>query len=178
MNYDKLSKEVAYALRHSPGKYELELDANGWVSVDQLLESLRKSDKWSRIEIDDLKKMIEKSEKKRYEILDDKIRAFYGHSTPMKIQKKEMKPPSTLYHGTSRRFLESIIKNGLVPKTRQYVHLSEDIHTAILVGKRRDTAPIVLKINSEDAYKNGVKFYFAHETIWLADAISYDFISY
>ncbi len=41
MNYDKLSKEVAYALRHSPGKYELELDANGWVSVDQLLESLR-----------------------------------------------------------------------------------------------------------------------------------------
>lgn len=56
MNYDKLSKEVAYALRHSPGKYELELDANGWVSVDQLLESLRKSDKWSRIEIDDLKK--------------------------------------------------------------------------------------------------------------------------
>lgn len=46
-----------------------------------------------------------------------------------------------------------------------FVHLSEDIHTAILVGKRRDTAPIVLKINSKDAYKNGVKFYFAHETI-------------
>lgn len=88
MNYDKLSKEVAYALRHSPGKYELELDINGWVTVDQLLKSLRKSDKWSRIEIDDLKKMIEKSEKKRYEILDDKIRAFYGHSTPTKIQKK------------------------------------------------------------------------------------------
>lgn len=33
--------------------------------------------------------MIEKSEKKRYEILDDKIRAFYGHSTPMKIQKRK-----------------------------------------------------------------------------------------
>ena len=95
-----------------------------------------------------------------------------------KSKKKEMEPPSILYHGTSRRFLESIIKNGLVPKTRQYVHLSEDIHTAIIVGKRRDTAPIVLKINSEDAYKNGVKFYFAHETIWLADAISYNFISY
>ncbi len=29
MNDDKLSKEVAYALRHSPGKYELELDVNG-----------------------------------------------------------------------------------------------------------------------------------------------------
>lgn len=178
MNYDKLSKEVAYALRHFPGEYELELDANGWVLVDKLLESLRRSDKWSHIEIDDLKKMIEKSEKKRYEIVDDKIRAFYGHSIPMKIQKKEMKPPSTLYHGTSRRFLESIMKNGLVPKTRQYVHLSEDIHTAILVGKRRDTDPIVLKINSEDAYKNGVKFYFAHEMIWLADAIPYDFISH
>ena len=33
----QLSKEISYALRHAPWEYELELDDNGWVSVEQLL---------------------------------------------------------------------------------------------------------------------------------------------
>ncbi|MGN0496853.1 MAG: hypothetical protein ACI4GW_11555 [Lachnospiraceae bacterium] len=33
--------------------------------------------------------MIEKSEKKRHEIFNGKIKAHYGHSIPMKIAKEE-----------------------------------------------------------------------------------------
>ncbi len=40
MDYDKLSKEVSYALRHAPWEYELELDENGFVLIEQLLNSL------------------------------------------------------------------------------------------------------------------------------------------
>ena len=29
MNYEKLSKEVSYALRHAPWEYELEMDEEG-----------------------------------------------------------------------------------------------------------------------------------------------------
>ena len=47
--------------------------------------------------------MIEKSEKKRHEIKDGRIRAFYGDSIPMKIWKEEKTPPDILYHGTARR---------------------------------------------------------------------------
>lgn len=36
MDYTKLSKEVSYALRYAPWKYELELDKDGWGSIDQL----------------------------------------------------------------------------------------------------------------------------------------------
>ena len=39
-------------------------------------------------------------------------------------------PPDVLYHGTARRFLESINENGLLPQSRQYVHLSQDNETA------------------------------------------------
>ena len=43
----KLSKEVSYALRHAPWEYELELDSEGWVSIEQLISSFRNSDeKW------------------------------------------------------------------------------------------------------------------------------------
>lgn len=41
--YTNLRKEVSYALRHAPWEYELELDENGWVSVDQLLHALHQS---------------------------------------------------------------------------------------------------------------------------------------
>ena len=40
MDYLNLSKEVSYALRHAPWEYELELDSEGWVSVEQLISSL------------------------------------------------------------------------------------------------------------------------------------------
>lgn len=40
--------------------------------------------------------MIEKSEKKRYELVGGKIRVFYGYSIPMKILKAEKMPPDVL----------------------------------------------------------------------------------
>lgn len=64
INYTKLSKEVSYALRHAPWEYELELDKNGWVQIDQLLQAFHQFNEWQNVELDDLKVMIEKSEKR------------------------------------------------------------------------------------------------------------------
>ncbi|WP_439100161.1 RNA 2'-phosphotransferase, partial [Bacillus wiedmannii] len=55
-------------MRHAPWEYELELDENGWVSVEQLLHALHQSIEWRDVKIEDLKIMIEKSEKKRHEL--------------------------------------------------------------------------------------------------------------
>lgn len=88
MDYIGLSKEISYALRHAPWEYELEMDEEGWVPVEQLLEALHRTVKWSNICEADLNEMIEKSEKKRHELADGRIRAFYGHSIPMKILKE------------------------------------------------------------------------------------------
>ena len=80
-----LSEEISYALRHAPWEYELEMDEEDWVPVKQLLDALHGTEKWSNICEADLNEMIEKSEKKRHELVDGKIRAFYGHSVSMKI---------------------------------------------------------------------------------------------
>ena len=128
---EELSKEISYALRHAPWEYELEMDEGGWVPIAQLLGALHKAKKWKNICEADLNEMIERSEKKRHEIKDGKIRAFYGHSIPMKILKEVKMPPDILYHGTARRFEQSIMENGLLPQSRQYVHLSQDVETAV-----------------------------------------------
>lgn len=174
--FEQLSKEVSYALRHAPWEYELEMDASGWVPIEQLLDALRQKEEWKGICEKDLSKMIEISEKKRHEIQDGKIRAFYGHSLPMKILKKEQRPPNILYHGTARRFVESILKDGLLPKNRQYVHLSQDLETAQSIGKRHDPKPCILIIDAETAWDNGIKFYVGNEKVWLADSIPSSYI--
>lgn len=171
MEYTGLSKEISYALRHAPWEYELEMDEEGWVPVGQLLDALHRTDRWSNICEADLIEMIEKSEKKRHELIDGKIRAFYGHSTPIKILKEEKMPPDFLYHGTARRFVESIRENGLLPQRRQYVHLSQDIETAEKVGSRHDNKPCILIIDAQKAWNEGIKFYLGNEKVWLADTI-------
>lgn len=171
MDYIGLSKEISYALRHAPWEYELEMNEEGWVPVEQLLDALHRTEKWSNICEADLSEMIEKSEKKRHELVGGKIRAFYGHSMQMKILKEDKMPPNVLYHGTARRFVESISKNGLLPQSRQYVHLSQDIETAENVGKRHDDKPCILIIDAKTAWNDGIKFYFGNEKVWLADAI-------
>ena len=173
---EELSKEVSYALRHAPWKYELEMDEDGWVPIGQLLDALQKTKKWINIREANLVEMIEQSEKKRHELRNGRIRAFYGHSIPMKIIKEEKMPPDVLYHGTARRFMQSIMENGLLPQNRQYVHLSQDLETAEDVGKRHDHKPCILIIAAKKAWNEGIKFYLGNEKVWLADTVPSQFI--
>ncbi len=177
MDYIKLSKEVSYALRHAPWEYELELDENGFVSIEQLLNSLNSSNEYDRlITKEDLEYIIEHSDKKRHEIIGDNIRALYGHSVPKKLEKTKGTPPDVLYHGTAKRFLDSIMTHGLLPMKRQYVHLSVDTDMATIVGKRRDSNPIILVIDSKSAYKDGIIFYVGNDKVWLCDNLPAKYI--
>ena len=90
----ELSKEISYALRHAPWEYELEMDEAGWVLTEQLLDGLRRKPQWRTVSADTLREVIRLSEKKRFEMKDGKIRAFYGHSIPMRISKEEKRPPA------------------------------------------------------------------------------------
>lgn len=178
MNYTDLSKEISYALRHAPHEYGLCLDEYGWASVDALILALRGQGRFKSLTLSDIEKMIEASEKKRHQMIDEKIHALYGHSTEEKITKYPVQPPDILYHGTAHKFMENILAVGLIPKERQYVHLSEDNAMAITVGKRRDENPVVLKIDSKQAWESGIKFYLGNENIWLSDNIPAKYISF
>ena len=171
MDYTKLSKEISYALRHDPEAYDLKPDGQGRVRIPHLIAALRKNVRWQGVSEDDIKFIIEHSDKKRFEISDGMIRALYGHSTPLKIERQPLTPPEILYHGTARRFLDGIFENGLLPGGRQYVHLSADKETALQVGKRRDRKPILLEIEAGRAWADGILFYRGNDMVWLSGQI-------
>lgn len=176
MDYLKLSKEVSYALRHAPWEYELELDSEGWVTIEQLLLTLHNDKQWESLDPRDLVTMIELSDKKRHEISGGRIRALYGHSVPDKIVRKAETPPTVLYHGTARHILEQILEQGLQPISRQYVHFSVDKETATLVGIRKDLSPVLLRIDAEKAWNEGILFYQGNAIVWLADSLPSKYI--
>lgn len=109
--------------------------------------------------------------KRRYEIEAGRIRARYGHSVPERVEHPAAEPPAVLYHGTSAAVVGAILRDGLRPMGRQYVHLSADVPTARQVGSRRRGAVAVLVVAAARAHADGVAFYDAGRGVWLADAV-------
>ena len=172
----RLSRAVSHALRHEPGRYGLILDAEGWASVEDLLAVLHRRLTWARLTPTDLQRMIDRSDKPRFELRGDRIRARYGHSLPVKVPHPRAQPPAVLYHGTTPGAAATILVEGLRPMGRQYVHLSVEADTARAVGRRRTPRPVVLTVRAGEAYDAGVPFYRAEAAIWLADQIPSEFL--
>jgi putative RNA 2'-phosphotransferase len=176
MDKAELSKILSYVLRHAPNKYNLELDEDGWVNIDDLIISIKSIHKeYSDLTYFILRDVVQTSQKKRHEIKDGKIRALYGHSIGEKIKKQLSKPPDILYHGTTCYNLQNIKSNGINRMQRQYVHLSEDIDLAEKIALRRTKNPVILKVNAKQAYSEGIRFYY-ESGVWLSDNIPFKYI--
>jgi putative RNA 2'-phosphotransferase len=172
-----LSRTISYALRHHPEEFGLQPDAEGWVGVDDLLGALRRRRQWDGVSPADLGRIVESGDKQRFEMANGRIRALYGHSGRMRIERVPAEPPDVLYHGTTRAAASMILHEGLGPMRRQFVHLSIDVPTALAVGRRRDTHPVILRVDAAAAYRDGVHFYEGNEQVWLADAIPARYVS-
>lgn len=174
MDYDRkrLSKTLAHALRHAPDEYGIELDERGWADVRRLLEALADRRRaWEGLSRRDLRRLIRRSDKDRFELEGDRIRARYGHSVPGKVDRPRRRPPETLYHGTTPDAARSILESGLQPRGRQYVHLSPDVPSAREVGHRRTERPTILRVNARQAHDAGLSFYRGGSDVWLADRV-------
>lgn len=174
--YTDISKFLSYILRHQPEAVGLSLDKDGWAVITDLI--LCAKQEGYILDPDIIQAVITSSDKKRFILSDDglHIRAAQGHSTQqVEIAYQEKTPPDILYHGTATRFITKIREQGLLPMSRQYVHLSPDEVTAIQVGQRHGK-PLVLKIKALTMYEQGFKFFQAENGVWLTSSVPYQFI--
>jgi putative RNA 2'-phosphotransferase len=174
----KLSKFLSLILRHQPERFALAIDEAGWASLPEVMEILKGLPNFRWATRADVMAVVEEgaANKRRFEVEGNRIRARYGHSFTQPIRYEPCTPPPILYHGTSRKSLVAIRRDGLRPMERQYVHLSPDPETAVHVGARHDEQPVILTVRAADAHAAGVVFYQADEAVYLAKRIPAAFV--
>ena len=169
LNLNETSKFMSLILRHKPEVIGIELDEHGWADVNELIRGISKTRNFNR---DILEEIVRTDNKKRYSFNEDKtmIRANQGHSVPVDVELKEMEPPEELWHGTGEKYTASIDKQGLIPKSRLYVHLSKDSETAVKVGQRHGR-PVLYIVKAGAMHRDGYKFYLSENGVWLTKSV-------
>lgn len=170
MNPFRVSKFLSLVLRHKPEAIGITLEEGGWVQVDELLAGMAR--KGRAIDFQQLAEIVETNNKRRFAFDETrtKIRAVQGHSQEVALGYTPVEPPPQLFHGTVERFLSSIREKGLLRGQRQHVHLSRDMETAQIVGKRRGN-PVVLSVDAHAMHRDGHEFYLAENGVWLTDHV-------
>jgi len=159
----KVSKYVSYVLRHDT--MGLVMDEEGFVDLDELVSKVKQC--FPGVDDGFLRRLVEESERKRFEIVGNRIRALYGHSLPVYLRLEEDQRVEWLYHGTKSEAADAILEKGLQPMKRMWVHLSPTIDIAVQVGKRRTSSPVILVVDCVEARKAGLRFYKASEQVYL-----------
>ncbi len=169
MSLKDTSKFLSLILRHKPQLVGLELDEHGWADVDDLIRRVSRKRPLDR---PTLEQIVAQDEKQRYSFSADGklIRANQGHSIPVDVELEELEPPKILYHGTGERFAALIRIQGLLKKSRLYVHLSSDIETAVKVGQRHGKPKIFL-VESGRMFADGYKFFRSVNGVWLTEHV-------
>lgn len=163
-----IGRRLAYWLRHRPEAAGLTLDPHGWAPVADVLAALRRSG--LPVDRAELAAVVAADDKERYALTGDAIRANQGHTVPVDLALPILAPPATLWHGTSRRFLDNIRTVGLYPRGRHHVHLSPDRDTAARVAARRPPS-VILSVDAGRMAVGGHQFRRSANGVWLVDHV-------
>ena len=176
MDDRRASKLLSLVLRHEPGRFGVTLDRAGWVDVGLLLTAL--ADRGKAISAEQLARVVETSDKQRFALDEssNRIRANQGHSVAVDLGLTPSVPPDQLFHGTPRRNLDAIRREGLLPGRRHAVHLSPDVETARRVGARRGD-PVVLVVDARAMHAHAHSFSVSENGVWLVAAVPPRYLS-
>ena len=167
-------KYLSMILRHRPEVADVRIDEHGWAEVDQLIKGISR---YREVDFDLLLDIVNADSKQRFSFSEDmkRIRANQGHSINVNVQMNELTPPDILYHGTGKKSVNSIMKQGILKKDRLYVHLSKDFETAVNVG-RRHGKPVVFRVHSGRMHSDGYRFFLSDNGVWLVKHVPAKYI--
>ena len=169
--HQRVSKFISLVLRHQPSKIGVaELEPGGYVPVEALLAGLQRHG--CRVDRTVLDEVVRENGKQRfsYDQTGTRIRCNQGHSVPVDLGLEPATPPEWLFHGTVAEAVELIRQEGLKKMRRHAVHLSPDVETATIVGRRRGK-PIILTIAAGRMHADGFVFYRSDNGVWLVDEV-------
>lgn len=175
----RLSIRMSYALRHSPDRLGLTMAPDGTVAVSDLAAALG-------TDVDTVTGIAATDSKGRYVLTgevgpEQRIHAAQGHTIDVDVPLVALTAADTagmiFYHGTKTAFLDSIFGQGLLPRSRQFVHLSTDVDTSTDVANRRDGDSTVLVVDAAAMLADGFTLYRASNGVILTRTVPTRYLS-
>ena len=183
----RISKFMAYLLRHGTEERSINIDSEGYVLLDDVLKQPEMK-QWS---VSDVIYVVDNNDKKRYNIIEKTnngygpcdptlyIRANQGHSKQIGnkiddsslLTKIETAVPICV-HGTDKKAWSIIKSKGLSPMLRKHIHLASGLSSddAVISGIRK-SAKVLIYIDMEKALQNGKTFYLSTNGVILTPDI-------
>jgi putative RNA 2'-phosphotransferase len=165
---ERITRSLAFMLRHQPEKFDLVLDKEGFGELDDVVRALGER-LGEQVESADVVAAIEGGDRPRYELRGTKIRALYGHSIPVEPGEPSQ-PPEFLYVGIDARDLQRAQQFGLRGGRRRFLHLALSAEDAREAGRRAAREYAILQVFAMDAWEEGVNFY-DRKTLYLCEQI-------
>ena len=174
---EQLSRFLALVLRHRALTFDLPMDDEGFVPIDDLLDLIdERQPALDWVEPEHLEELARKQGRQRFEVRGDSMRATYGHSFHRPIRYPNAEPPEELYVAVPPAKLAEVRTKGLDPVGRQYVHLSVDRNEAEEIGRHHDDSPSVITVRARAAHASGVPFHRPTEGIFLVSHLGPEFM--
>jgi putative RNA 2'-phosphotransferase len=169
------SHKLSRILRHRGGALDLSMDDAGWVPIHKLLAHLR-------LTREQLQHMVDTNNKRRLEILGDRIRCSQGHSlegSPVTLEALERswrrhEGDALIWHGTNLGAVSGIAASGIQAVRRTHVHLASALDSR--VGKRSNT-PVMLGVDPARLRAQGVGIFVSQNGVVLARRVPADCIA-
>lgn len=171
----KLSKTLAFALRHHPETFGLTLNSAGWVPLASVASAFTAAG--IPTTVPQILEVVATDSKTRFMVEGSLIRANQGHTTTVNLGLQAQTPPAVLFHGTVTAALSSIRTSGLMPMKRHAVHLSPNTATATQVASRRGI-PVILTIKAAEMHAAGHVFTQSANGVWLVSSVPTEFIQF
>ncbi|NCG19755.1 MAG: NUDIX domain-containing protein [Rhodobacterales bacterium] len=163
----RISKTIAFLLRHRPEVGGLTPDEHGFVMLVDLAVAVSKLMRTDVLAAQ-ITVVVEQARSRRFEIQGEQIRALdRSRGRPSAI------PPDICYHATSDKYVNRYLEKKTISTNRgRPVYLSQDESQAWRAAHRMGGKPRVLYVDTSRARRHGVRFFRDKRSgLYHADAI-------
>ncbi|NNF98081.1 MAG: hypothetical protein HKM93_01770 [Desulfobacteraceae bacterium] len=168
-NAKKLSKLIEYMIGRHPDEFGLLPDEDGFVKLKTLLKAVNEEPGWRHVRQASLDEARISLKAVSFEIVDKTIRA--RDRSNLKAPDPDIKVPKLLYTCVRRRAHRHTVEKGITPSGEPNILLSDDQALAMRIGRRSDSSPVLITVNTETAVQMGCAFSSAGKALFIADDI-------
>ncbi|KIX13842.1 RNA 2'-phosphotransferase [Dethiosulfatarculus sandiegensis] len=161
-----LVRMLTYALSINPAEFGILPDSEGWYPLKELVKALGQQEGFKHVRETMIKDAAARLAPDKLEVSGKLVRAL-EKTPPRPVYGED--PPAHLHLGVKRKAWPVIKKKGLNPREGDRIILAADREEALLLGKRRDTEPVMITVQAHQAMDQGVVFALWGESLYLAD---------